>query len=377
MAHSNNDMQIQLDKLIENVPGIIYRCDCNENWTMNYISQEIESITGYPPSDFIDDRVRTFASIIHPDDERRVFQVVTEALEKLEPYEIHYRLIAKDGSVRHVFERGQKVFRNSGTIEKLDGFIIDVTEKVEFERELQDERSKSIQASKMATLGEMAAGMAHEINTPLAVISGAANIIMRHIEEGDLHLAEDRIDKINRSVSRISKIITGLKNFSRSSGLQNRDFYDISRVIEDAVDLIEYSFKKCDIKLFVDIRTEAKVFCNDIEIEQVLINLLNNAKDALEDRKESWIRVVAEERGDQVVIQISDSGPGVPKELHNEIFHPFFTTKPVGKGTGLGLSISHGIVESHSGELFYDDKKESSTFTLKLEKGRLDSGDLS
>ncbi|MCB0422069.1 MAG: PAS domain-containing protein [Bdellovibrionales bacterium] len=361
-------LTLELDDLIKNVPGIIYRCDCNADWTMNFISQSIESITGYPPSDFINDRVRSFGSIIHSEDKTYVFNSVLSAIENGESFEISYRVIAKDGSIKHVFERGQKVELSGGLVEKLDGFIIDMTEKVEYEQRMLNERSKSIQASKLATLGEMAAGVAHEINNPLAVISGSANILPRHIQLGELNLAYDRIEKINRSVQRIAKIISGLQNFSRSSEHQKRSLCNLEDIITESISIAEIALNRQKVKITTDLDVKTPIYCDPLEIEQVLVNLINNAKDAMEGKQDRWLHIKAYEENQQIRIEVSDSGAGVSSEHVQEIFHPFFTTKPLGKGTGLGLSISLGIIKSHGGELVYVPERAHTTFLISFQK---------
>ncbi len=119
----------QFHSLVLNIPGAVYRCACDENWTMQYISDFIEVISGYPSSDFIDNRVRTFNSIIHPEDSQSAGQTVLAALEQKESYEIEYRIIHADGTIRWLYEKGRGVFRDNGEVLWLDGAIFDITDR--------------------------------------------------------------------------------------------------------------------------------------------------------------------------------------------------------------------------------------------------------
>lgn len=237
-------------------------------------------------------------------------------------------------------------------------------------RELELSKIQLIQSSKMASLGEMASGMAHEINNPLTIIQGKIKVVQMLLEDlkiQDEHLFSE-IDKMKLTTDRIGKIVKGLRNFSRLSDNDPFESIPLRKLINETLDLCAERFKSEGIDLRIKEIPGVEIFCRPGEILQVLINLLNNSSDALQGLKDKWIQVsfkkISENR---LQISVADSGRGITPEIADKIMDPFFTTKGVGKGTGLGLSISKGIIEAHGGELKMDLSSGSTTFCFDLE----------
>lgn len=130
-----NEREESFDSLIHNIPGIVYRCECEKDWKMSFISDSIEEFTGYPASDFIDEKVRKFSSIIYPDDRAMVEEIIFHAVEKRESYTVEYRIVDKNGRIHWVYERGRGIFKNGGKAQWLDGAIFDITDKKNSEEE--------------------------------------------------------------------------------------------------------------------------------------------------------------------------------------------------------------------------------------------------
>lgn len=237
-------------------------------------------------------------------------------------------------------------------------------------RELELSKIQLIQSSKMASLGEMASGMAHEINNPLTIIQGKIKVIQMLLE--DLKVQDEylfsEIDKMKVTTDRIGKIVKGLRNFSRLSDNDPFESIPLSKLINETLDLCAERFKSEGIDLRIDEMPSVEIFCRPGEILQVLINLLNNSSDALQGVTNKWIQVsfkkISENR---LMISVADSGKGIPPEIVDKVMDPFFTTKSVGKGTGLGLSISRGIIEAHGGELKMDLSSDHTKFCFDLE----------
>ena len=202
-----------------------------------------------------------------------------------------------------------------------------------------------IQTSKLASLGEMSAGIAHEINNPLAIISGSVNLLVKFRE--DTEKFNRKIELVQKSVVRISKIITGLRKFSRSGDKADAKIQRLSDVVKEALVMTEAKIKNQNVAFEVDLRSDAEILCNDIEIEQVIINIVGNAVDAIENLSDKWIKLEVFEENQSVTLRVTDSGNGIPPEIRSKLFDPFFTTKIVGKGTGLGLAITKGILDEH------------------------------
>jgi PAS domain S-box-containing protein len=221
----------------------------------------------------------------------------------------------------------------------------DKTESVKLKKQVELEQQKILLQSRLASLGELAAGIAHEVNNPLAIIVGSANQLTQ-FAENPKKLAE-KIESIIKSSKRISKIIGGLKKFSRSEEKPVFVDHPLRDILKEALILTELKFRREDVTLMAECETDARIRCNVIEVEQVLVNLINNAIDAAKGLPEHWVKLTAHEHGEFVVLRVTDSGKGIPKSLREKLFQPFFTTKPVGEGTGLGLSITKGILDEH------------------------------
>jgi histidine kinase len=215
----------------------------------------------------------------------------------------------------------------------------------------------------MATLGEMASGVAHELNQPLAVIKTAGSILMKKLKQSVL--ADDETlrnvsGKIDANVDRASNIIEHMRQFSRKYDAR-RERTQINAVIEKAFEMFDQQFKVRGISTEWDLDPALPaIMAEPNRLEQVFVNLFINARDAIEERWElhdddkngKTIRIVTYQDDDTIVVEICDSGIGIPPAIAGKIFEPFFTTKDVGKGTGLGLSISYGIVSELGGEIF-------------------------
>lgn len=222
------------------------------------------------------------------------------------------------------------------------------TKEIELENSLFTERSIAFHKSKLASLGEMSASIAHEINNPLAIIEGSTRILLRFQEFPNQ--IKPYIEKIEKSTNRINKIVTGLRKYSRVSDNEKQTFqpHSIKLIINEALSLIDLNLKQNFIEIHVHCETESLIFCNEIEIEQVIINLINNSIDEIKNSDHRWINLSVTELDSEVVIEIKDSGIGITEEVAEKLFQPFFTTKAVGEGTGLGLSIVKGILDAHN-----------------------------
>ncbi|RLB98665.1 MAG: PAS domain-containing sensor histidine kinase [Deltaproteobacteria bacterium] len=231
----------------------------------------------------------------------------------------------------------------------------DITKRLEAEQQL-------IQASKMATLGEMATGVAHELNQPLSVIKTVSSFFMRKLEQGgaiDPAVLDEMLRKVDRNVDRASKIINHMRQFARKSD-QTMERVQINQVVENALDIFSQQLKVRGIEVARDMAEDLPPIMGDPgRLEQVFINLLLNARDAIEEKAAAQPGAEMERRitlhtarsGRQVVCQVCDTGIGLAPEMADKVFEPFFTTKEVGKGTGLGLSISYGIVKECGGAI--------------------------
>jgi len=229
--------------------------------------------------------------------------------------------------------------------------------------ELRDAESQLVQSAKLASLGTLSAGIAHELNQPLAIIRGVSQQLRM-----DPILTEDMKEDvilIEGQTSRMMKIIKHLRTFCRAGGYEQVEV-DVNQVIESCFILIGAQLKSHDIDVRLNLSDDMPAVIGDAnELEQVFINLLTNARDALDGRAQAAINITSRVENNHAVVIFSDNGEGIPQHALRSIFDPFFTTKEAGKGTGLGLSISHSIIEKHQGTIEVA-SKDGAVFTIKL-----------
>jgi histidine kinase len=280
--------------------------------------------------------------------------------------------------VRHSTKDGKTIFVNIHISpseylgrEALLVTTSDITKRLMAEQQL-------IQASKMATLGEMSAGVAHELNQPLSVIKTASNFVMKKVrreEPIDPQILRTMAEEIDSHVDRASKIINQLREFGRKADVK-KERVQANEVLNRALEMFNQQLKLREIEVIRDFEDDLPMILADANrLEQVFINLIINARDAIEEKCEQLpglefakrIFLKTSSEGNFVTVEIRDSGVGIPKAIRDRIFEPFFTTKKVGQGTGLGLSISYGIVQDYQGAIKVETvENEGSTFIVQF-----------
>lgn len=331
--------------IFNNIPSALFVI-CAQNMTILDLNRSAASQYGYRRGELIGQS----AAVLFPPEDA---QAGVLALAEGQPL----------GRARNQTKDGRVFFVNitAAHSESDDRPVIlatatDVTERIRAERQM-------VQASRMATLGEMATGVAHELNQPLSVLSMAASLFLRKVERGesvDAETLRTLAGKIQSNVERSTRIINHMREFGRKPADQNAVPVDVNEVIRRAFEFFSQQLQVRGIEVTFDLADELPpVLADPARLEQVFMNLLLNARDAIEDKcaqapcaegdRRITLRTRARRRGVQA--EVSDTGPGIPREIMARIFEPFFTTKQVGKGTGLGLSISYGIMQDYGGAI--------------------------
>ncbi|MBT3375375.1 MAG: PAS domain S-box protein [Lentisphaerae bacterium] len=348
----------RLMTLMSNLPGMAYRCANTPAWPMDFVSQGCVALTGYTATELTGASAPDFGDLIHPGDRKLVWNTVQAGVLAGRPFVVEYRLIHRDGSQRWMWEQGRAVESDDTGTAVLEGFISDITARKLAEEEHLRMEAQLRQAQKLESIGTLAGGVAHEINNPINGIMGYADLILKRIDAGTE--AATFAEEIKHETKRVADIVRNLLAFARQGG-ERRGAVHIQEVVQATVSLIRTIIKRDQIELVVDIPEDLPcIRCRPQQIQQVLMNLMTNARDALNERypklsPEKTLVVGArslERAGTPWIrVTVEDHGTGIEPDVRERMLDPFFTTKPGTVGTGLGLSISHGIVQEHGGVL--------------------------
>ncbi|UCF84502.1 MAG: PAS domain-containing protein [Desulfobacteraceae bacterium] len=352
----------KLSTLIGNLPGVVYRCLNDQNWTMEYISDGFFDLSGFKPSDLIGNQKLTFNELIYSDDQPRVWDQIQEALVAKQPYRVVYRIQNATGEEKWIWDQGVGIPTTEGEIKVLEGFLTDITDKKRLEAEL--EKAKSL-----ALLGEFSSAVAHQIRNPLGDI-----LLVTKLLQKVLMLDAKTYQSRKRSNSEFTLLEVDRDALERNFWDLSEGINDLNQVVTELLDYTKtltpsFSTQKLDVILretliaFHEIILQNGIqveehFANDlppISVDAVLIgqvfrNIIHNGIQAMpaggclflisgfSNRKRGYISIL-----------ISDTGIGIPPSEIDKIFHPFYTTKD--SGAGLGLSLAHRIIEAHRGKI--------------------------
>ncbi len=350
------EAQRTISSLLTNLPGMVYRSENNLERSMNFVSPSCEELTGYPSQAFLETGQVSYGhDLIHPEDRERVWREMQMALAQHKPFQLSYRLRLPDGCVKWVWEQGCGVVSEAGVIKGCEGYVVDITQQ----RMLEDQLRKT---ERLAELGTLASGMAHEIGTPMNVILGRAELLLRKAMDEP---TKRGLETILTQVERITKIMNQLLSYARKRPSEQRSM-DFVKAIENVLDMLVEKLRVQDVHVVKDYALGVPpVLADPDHISQVLLNLILNACQAMPGGGILTLSLSASER--MVELKIRDTGMGIPEDHLSKIFDPFFTTKSVGEGTGLGLTVVHGIIQEHNGTIRVDSiPNHGTTFTIAL-----------
>lgn len=343
--------------LIKNIPGMVYRGFAD--WSVDYVSG-LKRISGYTVEE-LNGKEKKWLNIIHPDDLEGVLKKSEKIKYQTKDLVQTYRIITKQGEVRWLVDRKTSCFSPDGNFLGTDGIVFDITERKAAEAERDKLKSQLQQAQKMEAVGTLAGGIAHDFNNILSSIMGYSELSLLDIN--DPVQLEENLNEVIKAGSRAKNLIKQVLTFARHSD-EKISPCRMDRVAEEVI-----AFMRSTIPATIEIQSHIKsrslTMGNETQLHQVLMNLCTNASHAMEDQggvltiqiddivigtgAELSIEELAP--GDYVRVGVSDTGQGIPDEIINSIFDPYFTTKESGRGTGMGLALVHGIVESYQGKI--------------------------
>ncbi|MCB9073010.1 MAG: PAS domain S-box protein [Bdellovibrionaceae bacterium] len=335
-------------------------------WSVNLANGEVwrndtyDKIFGYSERVHDWNKQKLLSHIVERDRER-VNNIFEEA-KNLPAFSVECRIRkVNDPNESWVQIQGRCTFSKEGEPTFLVGVIRDITD-------IKRAQQTLIQTAKMSSLGEMAKGIAHEINNPLAIISLKTELLEKRILSGkyDTQRIVAELANIRKTTERISNITMQLQKLSRYNESDKMSMVAVPDLIENTLSLCRENFVLQGIDLEVDCRVVEELECRPEQISHILISLLSNAVDAIQSLPTRWIKLGVHCDNAIVLISVMDSGLGIPEEIASQMMTPFYTTKDVGKGTGLGLSQSCQIAESYAGSLYYDASQANTCFVLSL-----------
>ena len=340
-----------LKTLVMNLPGMAYRGNNDAERTMIFASKGCAELIDLFPLHLTGKNRIPFIQLIHEEDRQIVLDTINSSLEKRQPYKLTYRIKTHLGKEKWVLEKGAGVFTPEGKVQSLVGFIMDITESKKAEEDKQRMEQQLLLSGRLAAVGELAAGVAHELNNPIAAIQAYAQLLtsMNSLEDtilNDLHT-------IYRESQRASRITSNLLSFARDNKPLKK-LISINDAVEQSLELHVYRLRVNNIEVSTELDPNLPLTMADFhQLQQVFVNLITNAEQAMtEVHGQGNLMVKTENLGDTIKIFFSDNGPGIAEQYLDHIFDPFFTTKDVGKGTGLGLGICYGIIQEHGGQIY-------------------------
>lgn len=239
-------------------------------------------------------------------------------------------------------------------------------------QEIVEKQQMLVTATKFMTIGELSAGIAHEINNPLAIISGRAELLTKYVlrDAFDKKVFTENLDNIVETVLRIKDIVDALLRLSYGGSLTVMTRVLLKSILDDVVSLFREKMKNMNVDFILlnNTKADASIYCSRVLISQVFLNLLSNATYAASKQPRGLVRIQVDEDISNLFIRVSNSGLPIAEENVQKLFLPFFTTKPTGEGIGLGLSLARKYVEQHSGDLTYSYENGSVVFTVRLPK---------
>ncbi len=315
-----------------------------------------------------DIQARPLTHFVHCDDQKTTelkFQFLSN--HEFESVDFENRFLHKSGEWRWLHWSGVRVG------ELVYFAARDLTDQKNTHAQLEKTQTQLMRNAKLASLGELAGGIAHEINNPLAVIL-TSTTLMRAIFDKEPRLKDPRlvsaVDSIENTVNRITNIVDGMKKLLRHEETVKVPC-EMSAIVRTSFMLCADRMNSCGIRHELNLVDCVFVFGNQTQLSQVFVNLINNAIDAVKGEQEAWIRIDLEKGLEKVRFSVTDSGEPVPEEMRGRIFEPFYTSKEVGKGTGLGLSISREIVRQHGGEIYLNGQASYTQFVVELPMGTI------
>ncbi|MDX2497681.1 MAG: PAS domain-containing protein [Desulfobacterales bacterium] len=341
---AESEMKCRL--LLTNLPSIVYRGF--KDWSVEFTDNKVEELTGYRREEFNSKKLKWSDLILKEDIESARVSFI-KALKTHDSYVREYRVKTMAGEILWIQDRGQIIYDKKGEVKYITGTFFDISDRRKAEEALKKRSEQLIQARKLASLGVLTSGVAHELNNPLNNISTSIQILLEELEEGNIEQKRNRLIEVEKQVERAKKIIRALLEFSHKKSLSFQRV-QFKNLVEKSIEMIKEGMPD-EISINMNVPENIEVNLDPKRVQQVLTNLILNSVQAMTGG--GVLTIIAwegmENDAKMFYFQVQDTGQGISNQDIDKIFDPFFTTKDVGRGSGLGLSITHIIIEQHEG----------------------------
>ena len=350
--------------MLRSLPTIVYKGF--KDWSVEFTDNKVETLTEYSYEEFNLKKLK-WSDIILKEDIEAAKKSFIIALKNRDSFAREYRVKTRSGKILWIQDRGQITYDKKGDVKYTIGTFFDISDRKNVEEALTKRTEQLIQARKLASLGILTAGVAHELNNPLNNISTSIQIVLEELEEDNIEFKRNQLLEAEKQVERAKDIVRALLEFSREKSLSFKRV-QFKNLVEKAINLIIGQLPS-EISVNMEVPEDIEVNLDPKRIRQVLINLILNGMQAMTEGGvltiKAWEGIENNEK--MFYFQVQDTGHGISKQNFDKIFDPFFTTKDVGRGSGLGLSISHSIIEQHGGRIEVESVLEKgSKFTISL-----------
>ncbi len=347
--------------MVSNIPGVVYRCAFDHSWTIFYITEAIENLTGYGAYDIQGNRRKTFAGLIHPDDRERVIEEIQTSIQRFQQFNTEYRIITRNNTIKWVSNSGRPVFNDDNSVKWLDGFLFDITERVAVLEELKKAKMLAEEANQAKS--EFLANISHEIRTPLNSVLGFAELLEGFTNDSTQVKYLNSIKASGKNLMMLINDLLDLSKIEAGKMTLHFSFFDIRRLLDEIRNVfsLRVSIKGIGYVEQLDKDFPPEIKFDEIRLRQILINLVGNAVKFTHEG-EIQIKVKAYRKRDKsginrmkLEIKVIDTGIGIPNDSFRMIFESFrqhsqLNSRKYG-GTGLGLAITKRLVEAMNGTI--------------------------
>jgi PAS domain S-box-containing protein len=361
--------------MVSNIPGVVYRCAYDDDFTVYFISEAVLTLTGYTSEEIQYNQQLTFAGIVHPDDRKTMQESVKKGIEEFQQFSLEYRIITKNNTIRWISNSGRPVYDENKNIKWLDGFLFDITERITVLEELQKAKISAEEANKAKS--EFLANISHEIRTPLNSVLGFTELLEALTADG---VQLKYLNSIKASGKNLMMLINDLLDLSKiESGkiTLNYSYFNIRRLLDEIRNVfsLKVAIKGISYREELDKSFPSEIKFDEIRLRQILINLVGNAVKFTHEGEISILVTSFDVKLDndkpaiKLEITVKDTGIGIPEDSFNLIFESFRQHSQLNsrkyEGTGLGLAITKRLVEAMDGSISLESELgKGSVFTI-------------